>query len=136
MTIVFIDDDSDDTELFCEAVAYLNSSEFISGKKEPIECIPVNNGAKALTLLPTLAEVPAYIFLDINMPVMGGRETLAHLKKDPKFAQIPVIMFSTAFRGNDASEFKTLGAYACIAKPSGFKELVKVLSKYVYEKYS
>jgi CheY-like chemotaxis protein len=135
MTILFIDDDPDDTELYCEAVNYLNSAEFIHTNKENINCLTANNGCTAVDLLPILKELPDYIFLDINMPVMGGKECLKHLKSNPAFSNIPVIMFSTAFGTDDAKEFKALGANDCILKPSGFNQLVKILSRYVYGKY-
>ena len=135
MTFLFIDDDSDDTDLFCEAVAYLNKSEFVFSKKEHIDCIAVNNGCQAIDLLNTLRELPDFIFLDINMPVMGGKECLKYLKTNPTFSKIPVTMLSTAFHADDATEFRALGASECIIKPAGFNELVKVLSKYVYKKF-
>jgi CheY-like chemotaxis protein len=135
MTILFIDDDQDDTDLFCEAIAYLNSSEFVYADKQLIHCIAVNNGCQAIDLLDTLQELPDYIFLDINMPLMGGRECLSHLKHNPKFANIPVIMLSTACMPEDVIELKRLGASDCINKPRGFNELVKIFAKYVYAKY-
>jgi CheY-like chemotaxis protein len=135
MTILFVDDDPDDTELFCEAVDYLNSSEFIAAEKELINCITANNGCKVEDLLPTLPKLPDYIFLDINMPIMGGKECLLHLKSNKQFSHIPVIMLSTAFNNTMANELKALGASECILKPTGFNELVKILSKYVYKKY-
>jgi CheY-like chemotaxis protein len=135
MTILFIDDDPEDTELFCEAVAYLNRSEFINGPKEDIECIPVNDGCQAIELIPTLKRKPDYIFLDINMPLMNGRECLKYLKTNPDLATIPVIMLSTTFRPDDENEFKTLGAVDCIKKPGSFNELARLLSKYVYRNY-
>jgi CheY-like chemotaxis protein len=135
MTLLFIDDDPDDTDLFCEAVNYINSSEFLTPQKDKINCVTFNNGCQAVDLMPRLAELPDYIFLDINMPIMSGKECIKQLKGTPELLNIPVIMFSTAFRDNDAMEFKALGAADCIRKPSGFNELVKILSKYVYEKY-
>lgn len=39
MTLLFINDDPEDTELFCEAVTYLNNSQFIYEDKEPVTCV-------------------------------------------------------------------------------------------------
>lgn len=133
MTIIFIDDDHDDTELFCEAVEYLNSSGYIHRTEEKISCIAVNDGCKAVELLPTLEPLPDYIFLDINMPIMGGKECLKFLKQSPRFSQIPVIMLSTAFHKEDFHELLNLGAADCIKKPSGFNELVGLLAKYIFK---
>jgi len=132
MTILFIDDDNDDTELFHEAVNYLNNSDFIAGRRRDITCLIAKNGGEALDLLSNLEDLPDCIFLDINMPLMGGTECLKQLKKTPRFSKIPVVMLSTTLRGRDLRDFKAMGAADCIVKPSAFKTLVKVLSKYVY----
>ena len=133
MIILFIDDDADDTELFCEAVAYLNSIELFKDKEENIECVSANDGCQAIELLPNLHVKPDLIFLDINMPSMGGKDCLKYLKQNEAYSNIPVIMFSTAIRNEDYEEFKSMGAIDCLKKPNGFTELVKILSKYVYK---
>lgn len=132
MTILFVDDDNDDTELFCEAVDYLNKSDFIAGRKNDINCLIAKNGRDAIDLLSNLHELPNYIFMDINMPLMGGKDCLKDLKNTPRFSKIPVIMLSTTLHETDLQNFKAIGAADCIVKPSGFKSLVKVLAKYVY----
>lgn len=133
MIILFIDDDADDTELFCEAVVYLNSVELFKDTKENIECLSANDGCHAIELLPKLSAKPDLIFLDINMPSMGGKDCLKYLKQNEVYRDIPVIMFSTMIRNEDFEEFKSLGAIDCLKKPNGFTDLVKVLSKYVYK---
>ena len=135
MTILFIDDDPDDTEMFCEAVVYLNDSDFVAAKKEELVCLTLSDGCKAINFLTGLRELPDYIFLDINMPIMGGRDCLSFLKTHGKFSRIPVIIFSTYFDEKMSSEFKKLGAEDCIHKPSEFNTLVKILSKYIYKRY-
>lgn len=133
MTILFIDDDPDDTEVFCEAVEYLNSSEFLFGKHERIKCFTSPNCSKALALLKQLDELPKYIFLDINMPMMDGKDCLRALKLEPAFSAISVIMLSTTLRPKDVRQFQEMGAIDSIVKPGGFNELIKVLAKYVYD---
>jgi CheY-like chemotaxis protein len=135
MILLFIDDDSEDTDLFREAVAYINDTELISEDQEPVECIVANDGYQAIQMIPALKRPPDYIFLDINMPVMGGKDCLKHLKSNPAYSAIPVIMFSTTCTEKDTVEFKSLGAIDCIKKPNGFKDLVKILSKYIFDKY-
>jgi CheY-like chemotaxis protein len=135
MILLFIDDDSEDTDLFREAVAYINDTELISKDQEPVECIVANDGYEAIQMIPGLRRAPDYIFLDINMPVMGGKDCLKHLKSNPEYSAIPVIMFSTTCTERDTVEFKSLGAIDCIKKPNGFKDLVRILSKYIFDKY-
>jgi CheY-like chemotaxis protein len=53
--------------------------------------IMARNGLEALELLEN-SSPPAVILLDLNMPVMDGREFLAHKAVIPKIAAIPVII--------------------------------------------
>ena len=134
MVILFVDDDLEDTEIFCEGAEYLNRSDYLSGEKERIECMALNDGGDIIEFLSELKHLPHYIFVDINMPGTGGKECLMMRKASEQFAHIPVVMFSTAIMPSQIDEFKLLGAYDCIQKPSRFNELVKVLSKYVFGK--
>jgi CheY-like chemotaxis protein len=119
MHVIIIDDDLEDSELFREAVNEINSS---------IKISHVQDGKEALQHLQQLLPVvPDFIFLDINMPVMNGRETLIQIKKIPRVKDIRVVMYSTT---SDTAEIKTyyqLGAYDFLIKPHNFKKLVEAL---------
>jgi CheY-like chemotaxis protein len=39
---------------------------------------------------------PAVILLDLNMPVMDGREVLAELVKDDNLSHLPVVVLTTS----------------------------------------
>ncbi|MBT1699546.1 response regulator [Fulvivirgaceae bacterium PWU4] len=135
MTILFIDDDPDDRELFCEAAAYLNETELISISHNTINCLTATNGSVAIKLIQNLETPPALIFMDINMPIMGGEECLQLLKSSERYSGIPVIMLSTTCTEEQVRALKSMGAVDCIVKPTSFNALVKALSKYVYAKY-
>ena len=73
------------------------------------------DGRMALVRIPTLQ--PDLVVLDVTMPVMGGLETLAVLKRD--YPKLRVIMFSTATsRGaSETLEALALGASDYATKP-------------------
>ncbi|HVV50951.1 MAG TPA: chemotaxis-specific protein-glutamate methyltransferase CheB [Polyangia bacterium] len=74
------------------------------------------NGQAALRMFAQLA--PDVVLLDVEMPVMGGLETLAALRvADPR---VPVIMFSSFTERGAAITVKALflGASDYVAKPS------------------
>lgn len=54
----------------------------------------VADGASALESLGR--EPTDLVLLDVEMPKMDGLQTLAHLKKDPELAHIPVVMLSAS----------------------------------------
>lgn len=119
MNVLLIDDDSDDIDLFSEAVSNISPE---------IKCWTANDGFEGLKLLnEELVVLPDYIFLDVNMPVMGGRECLAKIKSNSRLKSIPVFMYSTTSNANEIQELRKLGAKDFVIKPANFNSLVNLL---------
>lgn len=116
--ILLADDDSDDTEMFCEALAIIDDS---------IVFHCVGNGKEALKILEDLDEKPQLIFLDLNMPIMNGWQCLKLLKEDNRYKHIPVIMISTSSHQKEMDMAAELGAFCYFVKPSNFNELTQLL---------
>lgn len=116
MRILFIDDDNEDFEMFCEASHVINPE---------IKCIFMHNGAAGLRYLREATDLPDYIFLDINMPIMGGIECLKQIRQNPKWNSIRVIIFSTAI--NPKIDYKQLGADQVLVKPTRYEDLLALL---------
>jgi CheY-like chemotaxis protein len=122
ITCFLIDDDVDDQEIFALALERVNTS---------IKCTMANDGIEALEKLRgNDTSVPQYIFLDLNMPRVNGKQCLAEIKKDSRLDHIPVIIYSTSSDPRDVDETKQLGATAFITKPSKISDLVKILSDF------
>jgi CheY-like chemotaxis protein len=134
MTILFIDDDPDDLELYQEAITYLNDSEYLTDLGEKLVSYMYKKCDNIIDVLKRLPHKPDLIFLDINMPGVGGKECLQSLKSNKLYAQIPVIMLSTNCPRAVGEELKTIGAAECIQKPTDFKELVKIFSRFIFQK--
>lgn len=73
--------------------------------KNDYEVLTAGDGRSALDILHT--QVPDLIVLDLIMPVMDGFEFLENIKKDSKYASIPVIVYSSKSLTPD--EGKALG---------------------------
>ena len=114
MTILYADDDADDCELLTEALMHIDPS---------ISCILVNDGREALTVLQQSEKLPDTIFLDVNMPVMTGKQCLIEIKNNPRLRQIPVIMYSTSTNAEEKTELRKLGAFDFIHKANSFQDL-------------
>ena len=91
-------------------------SDIISSDTELVVVGTAANGKIALTKLPQLT--PDVIILDLDMPEMGGIETLRRIKKT--HPRLPVIAFSTlTIRGAQATlEALSRGAADYVTKPS------------------
>jgi CheY-like chemotaxis protein len=121
--ILQIDDDSDDCDLFMEALQAVSSAVYM-GINDPVE---------ALSKLSAKDINPDIIFLDLNMPVMSGIELLIELKKEKQLKDIPVVIFSTSQLEEIVRATKDLGAHDYISKPNNFNELKAILRKYTQE---
>jgi CheY-like chemotaxis protein len=112
-SILLVEDDKDDQDFFLEALAKVLG--------EPLLCDVVNNGKEALRSIKQSLELPSLIFMDVNMPMMGGIECLAELKNNTRTKGIPVVMLTTSGFHNEKA--LQLGAKAFIVKPDNPKAL-------------
>ena len=110
-TVLCVDDDADDRELVCVTINEIDPSFLVVHAENGIEAIEYLSKVKLTDGLPCL------VILDINMPKMDGKETLAKIKKDEHLNELPVVIFSTSsnpvdklYCGNYGVEF--------IAKPT------------------
>lgn len=125
-SILYVDDDIDDQDIFCEAIKSINPK---------IVCHVANDGIHALKILDELIFLPDFIFLDLNMPLFNGKDFLIELRRSKKLRDISVIMYSTSVNPKDAADCKKLGAIDFIVKPTTFKEVYDNLSKFIPRSY-
>ena len=71
---------------------------------------------------------PDAAFLDVNLPDGDGFEVLAGLRKDPAYAELPIIMVTVRSEPADIAKGLTLGADGYVTKPYGRNTLEQVLS--------
>ncbi|MBT1704861.1 response regulator [Chryseosolibacter indicus] len=118
MIIFYADDDPEDCELFNEALQQIDPA---------IKSIIAKDGREALAYLQNSRDLPDYIFLDINMPLVDGKKCLIEIKKDFRLKQVPVIMYSTTSDTNEIREYYKLGAHDFLIKPNNFSTLCDCL---------
>jgi len=63
------------------------------------------------------SEKPDLIILDLMLPKIDGYKVCGLLKKDSRFARIPIIMFTARARQEDMALGEEMGADAYITKP-------------------
>lgn len=118
MTILLIDDDDDDQDIFKEAASVVVPD---------VQYLMAKDGEQGLAALDSSLTLPDYIFLDVNMPKMDGKEFLKRVKAHPLFMKIPVIIYSTSNHKSELGEYFRMGASNFITKPSEFNLLVTYL---------
>ncbi|WP_276484051.1 response regulator [Paraflavitalea pollutisoli] len=117
-TLLLVDDDTDDAELFVEALQEIDDT---------VTCYAAADGRQALEHLDQHSTKPDIIFLDINMPGMNGWQCLTELKENPANKNIPVIIYSTSAAKRDRDIAAKLGALGFITKPADYQELKNIL---------
>ena len=70
---------------------------------------------------------PDLILLDLNMPVMDGREVLAEVVADEKLRHLPIVVLTTAEEHQEIMTVYKLRASSYIKKPVNFHEFRKVV---------
>lgn len=119
ITCFLIDDDREDRKLFSFILSDVDTAH---------TCIPAENGQVALDKLKAdEAFVPDFIFLDLNMPIMGGKECLPELKKIPRLKDVPVVIYTTSSNERDVEETRQLGADHFLVKPNDTDNLEQIL---------
>lgn len=94
------------------------------------EILLAYDGQQALEI--ARKEKPDLIILDLMLPMMDGYKVCGLLKKDMRYANIPIIIFTAKAQADDLKLGEEVGADAYLAKPfepgvllGKIKELIK-----------
>jgi CheY-like chemotaxis protein len=63
------------------------------------------------------AELPDLILLDLHMPVRGGYEVLKELRREPRFASVPIVAVTASAMQGDREKAIAAGFNAYLTKP-------------------
>src|SRR6202008_1244548 len=80
-----------------------------------VEVVAVGNGEAAVRRIPDAN--PDLVLADVFMPVRNGYEVCEFVKKDTRFAHVPVILLVGAFDPLDEKEARRVGADGVLKKP-------------------
>ena len=114
--ILLVEDVPENRKLFC---FYLETAGAIT--------LEAANGLEALELIDT--EKPDLVFMDLEMPVQGGRETIAKLREQGN--RIPVIALTAHAMLGVEEELINLGFSEHLSKPCTAKQMVALAQKWL-----
>jgi CheY-like chemotaxis protein len=114
--VYLIDDDEDEYLLFQQAIKELNID---------VEVTYINNCGEMLDLLDK-GHIPDLLFLDLNMPQIGGRECVKKIREKLK-DKLSIIIYSTSKYPPDVEGTHKDGANLYVIKPNSFEGLMKTL---------
>ena len=116
--ILYAEDDQDDFEVLKDALFQ---------QTDKFEIALAHNGAEVISYLEDNSNrLPGLIVLDLNMPVMDGKQTLQWLKKHEEHKNIPVMVFTTSSREED---LKLCKSHDCtfFRKPTLYRDLLHIV---------
>ena len=73
---------------------------------------------------------PDLIFCDILMPRLDGYQTCAIIKRNPRFAQVPVIMLSSKDGVFDKARGRMVGSEDYLTKPFTKEQLLRAVAQF------
>lgn len=123
-TILYAEDDWDDVQFVKDCFKKYS---------DRIELVHAQNGSEALSVLADLQQkniVPCLIILDINMPLMDGRQALVKIKETSDFKTIPIVMFTTSNSHMD-KEFAQKWGADFLTKPLRYSEVEGMAEEFV-----
>lgn len=92
----------------------------------------VDNGKRCMEFLRKEGEygdapTPDLILLDLNMPVMNGREVLEEIVADANLKHLPVVVLTTSAQDREVLDIYKLRCSSYIAKPVDFDRFIEVI---------
>ena len=123
--VLLVEDNEDDIELTMEA---------LEDSRLRMEIHVVSDGISAMAFLRHEGEYvatprPDLVLLDLNLPLMDGREVLKKIKEDPNLAEIPVVVLTTSEDDGDILKAYQLHANCYISKPVDFSKFTEIIKQ-------
>jgi CheY-like chemotaxis protein len=122
--VLYADDDPDDLELVQDAFYRYSNN---------VEVITFQNGASALSYIQSLSPLdalPCLIILDINMPVLNGKEVLQRIRQVDRFHSVPVVLFTTSSQPQDHA-FAQRHDAGFLTKPLDVRQMELITNQFI-----
>jgi len=87
------------------------------------------DGSAALATLATFQ--PDLVLLDLQMPVMDGRDTIRRIREHSEWSSLPVVACTAFAMQGDQEEFMRSGFNGYLAKPISMADLVRAIERLI-----
>jgi CheY-like chemotaxis protein len=122
--VLYADDDIDDIKFVEES---------FSETTQNIELVTAYNGLDLIRYLERLTPLdpnPCLIILDVNMPLMNGKEALQKIRQMNRYQNIPVVLFTTSSSDFDKSFAKKHNA-GFVTKPLDNRQMKNITDQFI-----
>ena len=122
-SILYAEDDLDDLFMVQQ----------VFERHDHIQVVHAPNGQEALNILEEMMKTnskPCLVILDINMPVLNGKETLVKIKTNEKLKNIPIVLFTTSTNESE-KQFANEWNVEIFTKPIVYQDLAEIAKLFV-----
>lgn len=126
MTILHVDDDSNDLVLFERACEKAGVSCNLQNVEDGDQAISYLRGAAPYADRERYPE-PTLVLLDLKMPRLNGFDVLVWMRSKNELRSLPVVVLSSSNHDADVKRAYDLGANSYLVKPVGFDSLVEIV---------
>jgi CheY-like chemotaxis protein len=100
-------------------------------ERHGIEVVTATNGRQAIELIQNTPDV-SMVLMDIMMPDMDGYQTMAEIRKDPRFRTLPMLALTAKAMKGDREKCLDAGASDYIAKPVNTDQLLSLMRAWLF----
>ena len=111
-----VDDMRDMADSLCRMLTLMN-----------FQATPVYSSRAAILFLNE--QTPEIVFMDLNMPGMGGMEVISYMQREPRLAEVPVVVVTSDDQPQTAKRAWDLGVRGILVKPVKYEEIEQELKK-------
>jgi CheY-like chemotaxis protein len=120
MTILYIEDEQDDRELFLRC---------LKSARPGACCVFAHSGHEGISVLRNTFIRPDVIVIDFSLPMLSGLEVLRRLKLTPELHQIPCYLFTETTDVDLCDEAMKAGAHGSFRKPVHLSDLTQLIKQ-------
>lgn len=124
-TVVIIDDDADDLDIMKDMLESVDPTVLCVSFRYPDEAIRL--------LTKDFAILPDYIFIDVNMPRLTGKQCLDELRKARALDESIISMYSTSMPAPVAQALLEKKANYAFQKPNALVALRNVIEAIIFK---
>lgn len=127
-TILLVEDDEEDRWTAQRAFqnSHLRNNVFVAEDgKQALDYLHNRGDFESASRFPR----PDLILLDLNLPIVDGREVLREIKQDPSLRRIPVVVLTTSKQEEDILRSYDLGVNSYMTKPVSFDKFLAMVQE-------
>ena len=95
-------------------------------KDKEMEVLSATNSRHAIEIIQSAANL-TMVLMDIMMPDMDGYQTMAKIRKEPRFRALPILALTAKAMKGDREKCLEAGASDYIAKPVNTDQLLSLM---------